>query len=267
MAVGRAVRRVLRKVVPAPYRRRLRWTAIDLLTSDRLRRRIWWPLEVMSSPRLYNLDRWGDGLATTIDDAAHRLLGPAGLEHRDEFAAVDRDFKERYAATDRAFPDHWVVEANTAELLYRCVRAVEPETVLEVGVADGRSTHAILAALDRNGRGRLESVDVVDTVGGAVGSHPRWRLHIVPEERSWEHLAAIAGAMAPIDVYFHDARHDYVGQLRDYQAAVPFVRPGGLFISDDVEWTHAFVHQARALDAKPLFIAEQTKVSGALVVP
>ena len=52
-----------------------------------------------------------------------------------------------------------------------------------------------------------------------------------------------------IDVFIHDSLHTYDHMLSEYHAAYPRLRPGGLLISDDADWNHAFSQFMREVEA------------------
>jgi hypothetical protein len=49
---------------------------------------------------------------------------------------------------------------NASEVLYVATRALKPSNIVETGVAAGLSSACILAALEKNGQGRLYSIDL-----------------------------------------------------------------------------------------------------------
>lgn len=59
----------------------------------------------------------------------------------------------------RVIPLNAQIGQAEAEALYATVRRISPERAIEVGMAQGLSTLAILTAMNDNGRGRLTSID------------------------------------------------------------------------------------------------------------
>lgn len=65
-------------------------------------------------------------------------------------------------------PEYWhsddadSTEREVSELVAAFVRALQPELVVETGTAWGQTAHAIAAALDRNGHGRLVTHETDD---------------------------------------------------------------------------------------------------------
>ena len=146
--------------------------------------------------------------------------------------------------------------AKKVLLQYMAVRAFQPETVVETGVANGVSSAYILLALQKNERGALHSVGLNDPQYLPVGKPLGW---IVPESlRSrWNLLMGDSRGLLPslleklgtIDIFIHDSLHTYDHMLWEYRTAFPFLRPGGLLFSDDAAWNSAFPEFCREVAA------------------
>jgi len=140
---------------------------------------------------------------------------------------------------------------------YITVRAFRPDVVVETGVANGVSSAYLLLALDKNGRGRLHSVDLGNPVFLPAGKPPGW---IVPESlrNRWNLLIGDSRQLLPkllselrtVDVFIHDSLHTYDQMLWEYRTAYPYLRPGGLLFSDDAGWNPAFEEFSREVGAK-----------------
>lgn len=135
---------------------------------------------------------------------------------------------------------------------YAAVRAFQPETLVETGVANGVSSAYLLLALHKNGRGMLHSIELGDPRYLPSGKPPGW---MVPEwlKPRWnlligdsrEVLPKLLADLGGIDVFIHDSLHTYDHMLWEYRAAYPSLRPGGLLVSDDAAWNPAFVEFVR----------------------
>lgn len=133
-------------------------------------------------------------------------------------------------------------DASTAlvEFLYAYCRITRPQLVLEVGVAHGFTSTAILRALEVNGSGRLYSIDLPHLhpraekhIGRAVDQElrSRWTLLLGP---SSELIPKVARRLVQsVDVAVHDGAHTLRGQLTDYRQLWASLKPGGILISDD----------------------------------
>ena len=153
------------------------------------------------------------------------------------------------------------VEPLGGALLYALVRAVRPEAVVETGTASGVSSMFLLAALERNGAGRLVSIDLpfsfaehrlLPLVEGAdietdyaspipPGKEPGWA---VPDElrHRWDLRLGDARELLPkalaelgsVGLFFHDSLHLREHMLFEFETAWPYLADGGILAADDV---------------------------------
>ena len=146
--------------------------------------------------------------------------------------------------------------AKKVLLQYAAVRAFAPDVVVETGVASGVSTSYLLLALHKNDRGKLYSIELGDERYLPPGKPPGW---IVPDslKSRWqlrigdsrELLPKLLAELGTITVFIHDSLHTYEQMLWEYRAAYPFLKPGGLLISDDAAWNSAFREFCVEVDA------------------
>jgi predicted O-methyltransferase YrrM len=150
--------------------------------------------------------------------------------------------------------------ALTAAESYILARALAPEAIIETGVAAGVSSAFWLAALERNRKGRLWSIDLpsrteagratesgrIDRVFTPESVQPGWlvpaRLRARWELRlgsSQELLPRLLTEVHP-DLFFHDSEHSYETMNFEYTAAWESMRQGGWIYSDDISWNRAF---------------------------
>jgi predicted O-methyltransferase YrrM len=139
------------------------------------------------------------------------------------------------------------VSTSDAAFLAEIIAAVEPRTVVEIGVASGASSAAILHSLDRlrePEQRTLYSCDVRPTcyfneafeTGQACREmypHPRalW-------QRDWTMDARRLRAQVPagsVDLTFIDANHAHPWPLLDLLHATEFAKPGSWVVLHDVE--------------------------------
>ena len=182
--------------------------------------------------------------------------------------------ESRYAPAARetwlpaADPDDPRSAWNAGEELLRIVGAIvgltQPSVMVETGVALGFTTATVLHAMAKAGKGQLYSVDLPalqhnpdEAVGQAVPSElrDRWHLELGDSRKKLEPLCA---RVAPIDIFLHDALHTYSSQLREYRTAWPFIRSGGLLLSDDVN-NPAFVEFAYEMEVRPHLVAGRSR--------
>lgn len=140
----------------------------------------------------------------------------------------------------------WAADSLLARCCYLACRVLEPEVVVETGVAYGVSSAFILRALEENGRGVLHSVDLPPlrreyerfwgvAVDGA--QRGRWRLHRGSSTRV---LPRLLDELETVDLFVHDSMHTYRNMRREFEAVWPHLRAGGALIADDVERNRAF---------------------------
>ena len=134
----------------------------------------------------------------------------------------------------------WSATSELAATAYILIRIFKPETVVETGVGAGVSSWTILHALEENRAGRLISIDLptpntdlLPEVGYLVPPElrHRWDLRIGPSQQLLPKILVELGAT---DIFHHDSRHSYFNQLREYRCAWPFIKSGGMLVSDDV---------------------------------
>jgi predicted O-methyltransferase YrrM len=219
-----------------------------------------------TAPALYDFVSCGGPLATTAPEFLKRLgwtaadIGPLAREYED----VARRLAERYETTDLAFPQRFGVEAETGFFVYGATRLLAPRTVVETGIADGRSSFLFLSALERNGQGVLHSFDINPKAGRLVGDHDRWRRVIVDRAAPEAAYIAALRKLGGVDFFFHDSDHRYLGQMVEYENTWPLMRPDGLFASDDADVSRAFIDFCGDRGRRPCFLFDHRKITGAL---
>jgi len=140
---------------------------------------------------------------------------------------------------------------------YATVRACEPEIIVETGVANGISSSYLMLAVQKNGRGRLHSIDIGGQDHLPAGKKVGWA---VPDylRQSWDLRIGDSRILLPrlllelgtIDVFIHDSLHVYEHMLWEYRTAYPHLRTGGLLFSDDALWNKAFPEFAAEVSAR-----------------
>jgi len=150
------------------------------------------------------------------------------------------------------------------DVLYGCCRARQPDAVIEIGVAHGFSSAAILSALDEVQHGTLYSIDLPHLhpratayIGVAVDERlrSRWHLLLGPSATLVAKLPAQLGTL--FDIAVHDGTHTLRGQLADYTLLWQGIKPGGLLISDDAGPAAEFF--GRQVGVAPFYIDQRPK--------
>ncbi len=141
--------------------------------------------------------------------------------------------------------------------IYVVVRVLQPKIMVETGVANGKSSALILRAMQKNGLGRLYSVDLPTFEGASPdigrgtiprGHQPGW---LVPEtlKPRWNLSIGDAADVLPklqaevpaIDIFFHDSLHTYEHMSFELETAKKWLRRPGAVLCDDVRENEAFV--------------------------
>ena len=160
-------------------------------------------------------------------------------------------------------------------MLYALVRMQKPEVIIETGVASGRSSSVILAALRDNGKGRLYSIDLPQFYGGDTperftttegnqelrgfvpeGKQPGWLIPEALRDR-WELILGDSNEELPkllartpiVDIFYHDGDHSYGTMHFEFESTWKQIPSGGLMLSDDIDWNDAWKDFVR--DAAP----------------
>jgi len=139
------------------------------------------------------------------------------------------------------------------KFIYFIIRCMKPQSIIETGVSHGVSSWNILNALHRNGKGKLYSIDLPDhdtnlnynmeqfktNIGWVVPEvlKDRWELRLGDSKKL---LPELLKELGTIDIFFHDSDHSYDFMMFEYNTSYPFIREGGLLLSDDVHVHTAF---------------------------
>ena len=124
---------------------------------------------------------------------------------------------------------------------YAAVRHLQPNVVVETGVARGITSRVMLDAMDQNGLGSLYSVDLPPL---ASGWHAQSAIAIPQSMRArWTYIRGASRRVlpqlfadhGPVSLFIHDSLHTYRNMRWELNTAWPHVVSDGLILSDDVE--------------------------------
>ncbi|MCI4341743.1 MAG: class I SAM-dependent methyltransferase [Thermoplasmata archaeon] len=163
--------------------------------------------------------------------------------------------------------------------LYALTRLTGASELVETGVSSGVSSTFFLLGLERNGGGRLHSIDMPTRTGTSPVRLPpgkdtgwvvpsalngRWDLQLGPSEAL---LPELVHELRQVDLFLHDSLHT-PDHLRFELATVrPRLRPGSLVLADNTNWTgRAFPEFARSLGGK-VFARRNSQLQGFRVPP
>lgn len=122
----------------------------------------------------------------------------------------------------------WEIEGL---FLYSLTRTIEPRIVIETGTWAGCSTRHLDLALERNGRGKMYSIDIDPRMSAsAVGGS---RVHpVVSDSVAW--LRANSGLVGQCDLFFHDSDHSPEHVAAEIDAMWDYAPRGAVFVCHDV---------------------------------
>lgn len=138
-------------------------------------------------------------------------------------------------------------DLSLGRICYAICRLLNPEVVVETGVAYGVTTSYILKALDMNKKGMLYSIDLpplgknADSfVGYLVPNNlkSKWILYRGTSKRVLPNLLPILNS---VDVFVHDSLHTYWNIRRELKMITPYLSRPSAVIADDIHGNRAFM--------------------------
>jgi predicted O-methyltransferase YrrM len=122
------------------------------------------------------------------------------------------------------------VQRDEALLLHALVKAIRPQTVVEIGFLHGHSAFNFLRALDRSAR--LYSFDIEPAAGDlarAAAHDPRLEFRL----RSQEQITASDLDGRTVDLVFLDGAHDLALNRATFENLLPLLAEDALFVVHD----------------------------------
>ena len=166
-------------------------------------------------------------------------------------------------------------------LLYVLLRHLRPTLALETGVYYGGNTAFMLAAVHRNGVGKLISIDLPDFRIRAEGGTERHPLvgdseyydgaslspgFIVPDylRPHWEFIEGDSHRMipklsGPFDFYIHDSDHSYGFIHKEMKLVRSKMTPSAVMVADDIDWSNGFYAFCLEQHLHPLLLTDNGK--------
>lgn len=156
--------------------------------------------------------------------------------------------------------------------LYHIVENLKPKNVLETGVAYGWSSVAILLALEKNKEGKLISNDMPyikmnneDYVGCVVPNRVQ-KLWTLQRNADVDGIPkAIKAYKGQLDLVHYDSDKSYYGRTWSSPILWEALKPGGIFISDDINDNLGFKHFCEKTGKTPMIIEHKCKYVGLIV--
>ena len=132
------------------------------------------------------------------------------------------------------------VPPHEGRVLYHLIRQFRPERCLELGTCLGISAAYQAAALERNGAGRLVTLEGGAALARLAQQHldglglPGVEVVTGPFN---ETLPVVLPIHGPLDFAFIDGHHDPVAMMSYYGLLTPHLADGALLVFDDIFWT------------------------------
>lgn len=192
-------------------------------------------------------------------DRLHAAAGhPGTCQETEAFEQVWRVISARLRAQGfRIGPESYFGwndgDLGLTRAIWCLIRHLRPAHVVETGVGHGITTRFILEALDRNGSGRLWSIDlppvdpaVAAQVGAAVEGDcaGRWTLL---RGTSRQLLPRLLRQLGRIDLFIHDSLHTARNVRFEINRAQRALQPSGFIVVDDIDLNSAFAESVRDL--------------------
>jgi hypothetical protein len=183
----------------------------------------------------------------------HTLLGVEWpCRARAEFDPLWRDvlrlLREQNLVVGRGAYGGWDdADPAFARAVWCLARHLRPRKVVETGVARGVTTRFLLEALERNGSGRLWSIDLPPLIerklrnqtAAAVPERARGRWEYL-EGSSRRRLPRLLAELGELELFVHDSIHTERNLRFELDRAIAVMGVRGALVSDDVHMNAGF---------------------------
>jgi hypothetical protein len=246
-----SLRRVARRIIPAPVRRRLRIARRIPYKATIIRRYGLLGRKPAAAIRYLLFDRELDNLTYEIsneDELARFIANGIGgsVEDASRYIQELQDDLELRAAIQAALRGrdnrNGTMPYGRRLGWYAIVRARKPRVVVETGVHDGLGSAVLLRGLERNAtegcEGSLVSFDVNENSGWLIPSFVRSRHQLVTGPAPDMFVAALDGRR--VDLFIHDSDHRYEHETAEFEAILGLADPSAALVSDNAHAGTAF---------------------------
>ncbi len=124
--------------------------------------------------------------------------------------------------------------------LFRLVRRLKPESLLELGTCLGISGAYIGAAMSMNGFGSLVTIEGAETLAAKAQTNfdtLGFRNIETVVGRFQDRLDAVLQKTGRLDAVLIDGHHDGAATLRYFETILPALAPGAVVVFDDIGWS------------------------------
>ncbi len=125
--------------------------------------------------------------------------------------------------------------------IYAIIREHQPNLIIESGIGRGATSTFILTALQKNGKGKLISIDKDADAGPLVfnGLKLNW------DKRIGKTSDILPTIDTSIDIFLHDSLHTYHNMLFEFEWAYQHMSSGGIIMSHDIGTNNSLYDFAR----------------------
>jgi predicted O-methyltransferase YrrM len=177
--------------------------------------------------------------------------------------SLGEDRKNPLLEPGEFYPLYYDSNPKTLDLLELVIEKNRPAIVVETGVANGASTRRILEAFKRFGlvNSKLYSFDIDSRVAAQeLIENPQFTFILVD---SPERFTSSLREIGSVDLFYHDSDHSYKNQMLEYSEAWKVLsKEKGVLISDDVDWSNAFLDFCKEIGRIPLLLSDISTFSG-----
>jgi hypothetical protein len=202
---------------------------------------------------------------------------PARAEFQQVWSRIEAVLEARGLTLGRGTYGGWDdADPALGRAVWCLTRHLRPSVVVETGVARGVTSHVILAALERNGTGRLVSIDLPaldpalhDQIAAAVPKDLRGRWSYV-SGTSRRRLPRLLTELEDLGLFVHDSSHTERNLRFELERVWPVLRPGGAVVADDVDRSTGFAKFVGGMPAGASLVAaadDERALIGLVVKP
>lgn len=163
------------------------------------------------------------------------------------------------------FPSYFKTNPRTLDLLELSIKLLRPKIIVETGIANGISTRRILDSFKKQSllESRLYSMDIdFNVLSSDLESNTQFKFLKIDKNNDFEKALKVVPGL--IDIFFHDSDHSYYNQYLEYCLAWERLSPCGIIISDDINWSNAFLDFCKHRGIKPKVLCDGIKFSGVI---
>lgn len=175
--------------------------------------------------------------------------------YSDFFDTYANEVAEGNRRADQYYSDHLSPERV---IIHYAAEVVQARRAIETGTALGWSSMMFLLSLEKRSNSLLISTNTVQPtemkerlIGEAIPQRccDKWKLIKKPDI---EALPEAFQELPEIDICHYDSDKTYRGRMRTYKKLWQALRPGGIFMSDDVDDNLGFANFARSVGVRPI---------------